>query len=748
MFFYLGEKIEKVDNKIRLMKNKSNSWKYGYNEAIDTVIISKNGTLGDIFRVNGLNIGLPEKPTDDEIINSDRTPRNQKWERREMPQGLTESTQRKFEAYIDCEYMRRENGAWIYINGQAVYLSGVYYYFLQWIREGNKYPNFRVIQNELMLFWEACKADNRCFGICFVKPRRFGWSALAFTELLEAGTKEENKLLGMMSKKGADASKIFGRMVRSFKRLPFFFMPDLDGTTTPKKELVFADQAKKRRVGQKITAGSGLDTTIAWHNTEINAMDGDEIFRSVIDEFGKFPKDVPASEFWSIVQTSHTIGSSIVGKAMVGSTVNAMKKGGAEFKSVYKDSDPNDRQDTGETKSGLYRLFIPARFCLAGFFDQFGFSVVEDPTEIFINDLNDPVKIGSKTYLKQKLEALKGKPEKYNERLRQFPDTDKEAFRDEAEDCGFNLMNLMEQIDHNTDELNDRFDNEKLYYGNDIVDRGNLFWKDGIPDTEVIWKPDYENGRWFVKRGCHPPEQYRNKREMKMKNGMYAFAPTGENLGCFGVDPYNRTKNADGRGSKGSIHLFLKPNTSDLPGDEFAVEYIDRPRTVTQFFEDCLMSCVYWSIPMLGELSNEALFKHFKDRKYRHFCLNNPIKKYHELSPTEKEYGGYTPQGDTAVDAQFHAMEEYVESRVGVAKDESVRPLGEMGVMPFTRTLIQIKDVDVETAGGRRKYDAYISSSLALLGCQRRVKPKEEVKEEPMEYFMKYDNSGTYSKAI
>jgi len=254
---------------------------------------------------------------------------------------------------------------------------------------------------------------------------------------------------------------------------------------------------------------------------------------------------------------------------------------------VYDENDINERQPTGETKSGLYRLFIPARFCLAGFFDQFGFSIVENPAEPFVNDLNKTIRIGSRTYLKQKYDALKGKPEKQNERLRQFPDTDKDAFRPETDDCGFNLMNLIEQISHNDEELNDRFDGTDNYYGNDIVERGNLFWKDGIPDTEVIWKPDYENGRWFVKHGCHPPEQYRNKREMKMKNGTLAFAPLGENLGCFGIDPYNRTKNADGRGSKGSIHLFFKPNTSDLPNDEFGVEYIDRPRTVTQFFEDC-----------------------------------------------------------------------------------------------------------------------------------------------------------------
>jgi hypothetical protein len=36
-----------------------------------------------------------------------------------------------------------------------------------------------------------------------------------------------------------------------------------------------------------------LGSVISWHNTAINAMDGDAIFRSLLDESGKYPKDVP-----------------------------------------------------------------------------------------------------------------------------------------------------------------------------------------------------------------------------------------------------------------------------------------------------------------------------------------------------------------------------------------------------------------------------------------------------------------------
>jgi len=83
MIFYLGHKAEEVivDPKVRLARNKVKTWKYGYDESINVIIISKDGTLGDIYYINGLLIGFPEKPEHKEIINWDKTAASQKWER-------------------------------------------------------------------------------------------------------------------------------------------------------------------------------------------------------------------------------------------------------------------------------------------------------------------------------------------------------------------------------------------------------------------------------------------------------------------------------------------------------------------------------------------------------------------------------------------------------------------------------------------------------------------------------------------
>jgi hypothetical protein len=733
MIFYLGNKVDEklIDDKTRLARNKAKSWKYGYDESINVIIISKDGTLGEIFYINGLYIGLPEKPDHKQIINWDKTAENQIWERESIPEGLNAATQfkSKYTTFIENQFKKRDEGVWIYLNGKTVYIPGTYWFFLSWYKEEDGYPKLRIIQNELMIFWEACKADFRSYGIIYLKNRRFGWSALCNNEKLEVGSRTENKLLGMISKKGADAKKLFKRLVTAFKRLPAFFQPEVDGNTTPKTELIFSEASKKRKAGEEITEGEGLDTVISWANTEGNAFDGDKMFRVSCDECGKWPKDVPFSQYWNVVKTCLRLGSRIVGKAMVGSTVNAMKKGGSEFKKVWDLSDQLVRNLNDQTKSGLYRLFIDAAFCIEGFFDKYGFSIVEDPEEPVLNELGELKSIGSITFLKNELESLKDDPEEYNEFLRQFPRTERDAFRDEATDCSFNLMKIMEQIDHNENELLP-----------DDIETGNFSWENGIQDTKVKWNPD-PKGRFWIAKGCHPSDDFKNKKEKKVINGVLAYAPMAAHIGCFGVDPYNRSKTVDNRGSKGSAHLSTKMNTSKLPNNAFIVEYIDRPPTVELFFEDMLMMMVYFSMPMLCELSNEKFLSMIKDRGYRHFSMNNPFKNYKDLSPTEKELGGIPPQDAKVGEQQFFAVESYIEDHIGVARETLNRPQGDMGYMPFTRTLMQWKDVD---PNARTKYDAYISSSLSLLGNQKIILKQKEDKPKGNP-FQKFNNSGTIS---
>jgi len=713
---YLGHKVNVIDEHVRKGRNKVRGWTYGYHEAIDTVIISKDGTLGEVYNINGLNIGLPEKPEHKEIVNWDKTQLNQKWQREKLPEGLNKKTYKssQYRQYIIDQFKKRDQGIWIYLNGIPVYLTGTYWFFIQWVKIEEGYPFLRIIQNELMIFWEACKADNRCFGMQYVKNRRMGASSLAVAEMLETSTIYENKKLGIISKAGEDASEIFERIVTAFNRLPAFFKPETEGSSRPKKELVFKTQAKKgRSKDEDDDDEESANTSVKWYPTAKNSMDGKRIFRSLIDEAGKYPKEVPFDSYWNVVRTSHQRGRVIFGKAMVVSTVNPMNDGGQEYFDVWNNSDMNDRDGNGGTISGLYRIFIPSRYCLEGYFDVYGFSITEDPPKPIMADDGQMVSTGSVTWLRNTLEAKRksGKPGDYNEQLRQFPENEDDAFRDSAEKCAFPLENILEQLDHNKHELEDND------CGNNEVERGDLYWRDGIEDTEVIWKPNPINGRFYIAKNFHPPAEYRNKKVKKTIHGIAAWAPSNDGMGCFGVDPFNRSTTVDGRGSKGSIHLFTTFNTGPFPNNAYILEYIERPGKVELFYEDVIMAMVYFSMPMLPEFSSDKFSQFIIDRGYRHFVKNNPFVRWDELSKEEQKYGGVNAQNGKILDRQYQAINTYIHEHIGIARDNSVRNQGDMGFMPFSRTLRQWKDVDPNKRG---KFDAYISSSLALIGTQNR----------------------------
>jgi hypothetical protein len=720
--FYTGvNSTSHIPKNVIDQRNNSKSWQYGYNEEYDMVVVSKDGTIGDIFVIEDIKIAIPKKPDNSEIENHDLPTKEQKWKRQEMPKGINDTTlnNREFKPYIDTQYHKRTHGHWIYIKGEVIWITPTYWYGLQWCRELDKYPSFRVIQNELMIFWEACKADPRCYGMDYVKNRRFGASFMAIMEFLDSGTLSQNKLLGIVSKKGKDAKKIFARLVKTFKRLPPFFKPITDGTTNPQTELRFQEQNRKKRTGETIGEDDGLDTTISWNNTEMNALDGDAIFRSLLDESGKYPPEVPFDEYWYIVKTSHRVGSEIRGKSMVISTVNPLKKGGSNYKAIWDDSNATKRNANGQTKSGLHRIFIPADYCLEGFFDQYGFSIVETPIIPIQNEYGQLRTIGASQFLDNEESSFKDDQKKYNEQRRQFPRNIADAFRDDASECPFNLVQIEEQIEYNEDNLEDKYynDKKKEYLGNKDLERGNLIWEDGVQDSNVIWRPDPQNGKFFIKIGCHPPTQYRNVKIQKPFFGGFSFAPTATHIGTIGVDPYNRSKVVGSRGSLGSASVVTGNHTEDdLPRNTMICEYLSRASTVELFFEDMIMLMVYFSFPVLIELSNERFLQKIKERGYRLYSMNNPFKLIKDLSPTEIEFGGAPQQDSKIADAQYYAVQSFVDKHIGYSRNDEDRETGKIGDFPFSRTLYQIKEVDLEN---RTKYDAYISFSLALLGNQK-----------------------------
>ena len=685
--------------------------------------IDPNGTEGDLLELHGLLVVLPKKPKRSEILFHEKPKAMQMWQRIAMPQELQRirsmdewlekpaEFRKKFRSYIEQEFQRRRDGVWFYNNGVPTYITGRHYMFLQWSKIDIGYPSYLAFQKDIFIHMAACEADPRCFGQLYTKCRRSGYTNICSAVLVDEASQVKEKLLGIQSKTGKDAQEniFMKKVVAVFRSYPFFFKPIQDGTTNPRMELAFREPSKRITKNNKTSQrGDALNTVINWKNTTNNAYDGEKLHMLYLDEAGKWEKPTDIREAWRIERTCLIVGKRVVGKAIVGSTVNPMNKGGEEYKGLWYDSDPNERNSNGRTRSGLYRIFIPAYDALEGFFDKYGNSVVEDPEESIDGIDGDSIETGSKTYLKNERSSFKDNPSELNEVTRQFPFTEDEAFRDSIEGSLFNIGKIYQQIEHNED-----------LYPSPVV-TGNFTWRD--KDREVVFSPT-PNGRFRVAWMPDPSERNVMREERGKK------VPPFPNYGCGGVDSYDLDATVDGRGSKGALHMYNK-FSMNRPSNMFVVEYASRPDLASIFYEDVLMCAFFYGYPLLIENNKYGIARHFESRGYDGYLLDRPQYLSSSSSHVNVKTKGIPSNSQDVIQSHAQAIEAYIHDHVGINYDS-----GEIGRMYFNKTLEDWIGFKIDK---RTKFDLTISSGLALLAAQ---KPKEKPKSDFAErvFFRKYN---------
>ena len=714
--------------------NRSKSWEYGYNKEHDIIVISRTGQIGEIIEIQNLRIALPIAP-------KNITKGANKWVVSDYPRELKsiksifdwqdypDEFKAKWEGYIDEEFNRRDSGYWFYNKDIPTYITGTHYMYLQWSKIDVGNPDYREANRLFFIFWEACKADKRSYGMCYLKNRRSGFSFMASGETVNMATISSDARFGILSKSGSDAKKMFtDKVVPISVNYPFFFKPIQDGMDRPKTELAYRVPASKltrksiQSQEERIQL-EGLDTTIDWKNTGDNSYDGEKLKLLVHDESGKWEKPDNILNNWRVTKTCLRLGSRIIGKCLMGSTSNSLDKGGNNFKKLYLDSDVTKRNNNGQTKSGLYSLFIPMEWNYEGFIDEYGQPVFNTPQEEVLGPHGDPIEVGVIDYWENEVDGLKGDQDALNEYYRQFPRTTDHAFRDESKNSIFNLAKIYEQIDYNADLRN-----------TNTITQGNFQWENGVKDTKVVFIPSPQ-GRFKV--SWVPGADLQNRQIIK-NNTRY---PGNEHVGAFGCDSYDISGTTDGRGSKGALHGLTKFSMENAPPSTFFLEYIARPQTAEIFFEDVLMACVFYGMPLLAENNKPRLLYHFKRRGYRGYSMNRPDRLWNKLSVTEREIGGVPNSSMDMKQSHAAAIEMYIANHVGQIAE------GEYGNMYFTDTLLDWSKFDINN---RTKYDAAISSGLAVMACNKDLyRPVGKLQKTKLSLkISKYNQSGLNSKII
>ena len=628
-------------------------------------------------------------------------------------------------------------------NGEPVYLTGHQYFALQWclmFDDGN-YMNFRFAQLNMFYHLEACIRDKRCLGQIFLKSRRTGFTYVVLSILMNLSTSVGNGKYGMTSKSGDDVQEAFDKLSYMFLSLPFFFRPVVKGKEDSPSELFFgkpSNNSKEAKKSRQSHVNEYLNTVIDHRPTKNDSYDSVKLNAYLGDECGKWVRPHNYITHLGMVGPTMMPNGRVVGKAFLGSTMGARAKGGEQFIELLDGSHVKDRDPiTQKTSTGLYFYFLPAHHNMEDFTDIYGKCwATETPPKGTKSVTGVEIERSAEAYLMAVEEQKKRQSDTaLNEQYRTYPRTVEHAMRDEDNNCVFNVTKLYDQLNYNKS-----IPEESRY----MV--GNFAWEDGIKDSKVVFHPD-PHGRFKIAWMPSPvdgTEHLQNR--VREVNGKWY--PLNKDVIRFGCDPFS-LKSTHGEGSKGGIHgkTLMFPE-GGAPSNKFAVEYLSRPPSDTTFFEDVIMVCRFYGAPILVESNRIDLLRHMRNRGYRGFAMDRLDRPAHKLNENEKEYGGQMMSGQDILDSHMNSIGSWIQNYVGYSSKEEIRPLDEMGDFPFDETL---KDWIGFDPNNRTKYDATISSGLAIMACQTEKYKGEAPKKDPNKLkglIKKYNNKGNLGQLI
>lgn len=713
-----------------------NYYKEWFEEETQSVMICPKGTKGEVIVLDGLKIMLPKKPRNTDILFHRKPKAEQYWIRPEMPKGLTPDTEEAFTDYILEEFRRRREGLWFMNNGEAVYLTPAHYMGLMWneMLETGGYKEFRMAQANMYYFAKACLVDPRSVGMFFTKGRRTGFTELAIDHIVDLSTSTRNAKCGITSKSEKDAISVFLKYQHCVLNLPFFFIPVVKGKIDDVKKMVFGKPSDNTKANKKLKETSTkdyLNTTVDFRATATLAYDSNKLTMYLSDESAKWERPNNIEDHWANVKPTMVQGGRIVGKTFMGSTLNPKDKGGSQFQTLEQGSNVLKRTNNDRTVTGLYSYFLPAHFNMENYTDRYGVchtTLAEG--EFFYNAQGIKTTIGSLQYLLNEFQGAKLLGDKYYWNARRLdPITKQDAFRDEAVDSSFDQQKINDQLDYNYD-----YDIKKQLV------RGNFSWENGIQDSKVEWNP-MPNGRFLLAWIPNGIDFKRNQFEMRRNTfGGSSFHPMNDDIGCLGADNYDmnatnesvleNTENGleHSGGSRGAISGVTGTTMQNAPSNFFFLEYITRPEEAEIFYEDALMACVFYGMPIVIENNKQGMLRHFKNRGYRGFSLTRFDKHISKITNDEKLYGGMPSASQDVITSHATSIESYILKYVGKYSqgqaNVAVREEGQIGSMPFDRTL---KDWSKFNVSKREKFDITIATGYALMGLNRKsYAPKEK----------------------
>jgi len=543
--------------------------------------------------------------------------------------------------WIKWQWHYRIYGKWYFINGKPTHLNGWNWFYLNyWHLEGEGLPEYRDRDRRWFnAQWYAYTTTERpklgkdnkliynadgslkmedagirtIFGTNNVKPRRVGDTSKAESILYNISNFHIEAYCGIQGDSESTSQSVFRRkLILAFRQLPFFFKPTV---IDPIPSNVLEFDSKEHGLGIR----SKIDYAASVYR---DYYDGEKLNGLHLDEAGSLDKRENVNGRHRTLQKCLYQGTSLIGFMIYTSTVKNMTPySGEEFMKLAEGSHFEQRDAIGRTQTGLINVVFKAIDGLEGFIGPFGESIIDKPTPMQLEHMQQKVKnrkgeyVGAREYIEADRAEFRRKNdmEGLTDAKRLFPNSYKEAFTPPARNTFFN----MEVIEQRTGEL--QFDNTKTL-------EGNLEWTSGF-GSSVRFVEKEDGGRFTISKRL---QQNEANKKIKKNNGHWY--PQGSYKYVASGDAFRLEKTDGGRVSDGGGAVLRVYDESIDPPDKnlidwetnnFVCAYRFRPPTPEEYVEDMLKMCIYYNAKIYPENNIDEIEKNFKKWGYKGYLLHD-----------------------------------------------------------------------------------------------------------------------------
>lgn len=411
------------------------------------------------------------------------------------------------------------NGICFWNNGKKTYITPFYAWYLTSWQTYFGYPVYRETDKEITYWIQYWEEDPDAYGGALNTIRRYGKSSLMGAWIVYRATRNFNHNAGMQGESDKKIKKFYRKMVlKPFYKLPYYFQPTWNTDTKQTNEIEFDLPPKRGNQLSSIDTEDKevLESMIDYRSSGEGEYDGDVVNSYISEEPGKCLETSIYNDegegTWDIVKPCLRKGRQIRGKAFFGTTVenmNANDRGGKAYKALFYDSDFNQRQADGRTRSGLYAAFLPGDCAYEDFLDEWG----------------HPMREESRAQLMKERDSFKNNPRKLAGLIRKYPLSIMEIFYVSPDRCEYNaikLQNQIREIDISPDPLTSKFD---------------LYWEGGKRFTKVLWRHNPTSG--WAEFSWIPPADQLNLvgKRFDPDKGKDVFFPMNDGRVASGIDP-------------------------------------------------------------------------------------------------------------------------------------------------------------------------------------------------------------------